>query len=88
MTEYTNDYGPVDILGPGPLSERFTRVRMDDVPAYLTNQPAEYLVFADTLRYRMDGQPHPLDVRELKVLSTETMTNEDGSVSMTLEVKG
>jgi hypothetical protein len=88
MTEYTNNHGPVEILGPGPLSERFLRVRMDDVPAYLTDQPAEYLVFADTLRYRMDGQPHDLDVRELKVLSTDTMASEDGSVSLVLEVKG
>ncbi|WSG96427.1 hypothetical protein U8P76_05810 [Rhizobium johnstonii] len=88
MTEYTNDYGPVEILRPGPLSERFCRVRIDDVSAYLMNQSAEYLVFADTKRYRMDGQPHPLDVRELKVLSTEEMASEDGSVSVTLEVKG
>jgi hypothetical protein len=88
MTEYTNNHGPVDILGPGPLSGRFTRVRMDDVPAYLNNHPAEYLVFADTMRYRGDGQLHDLDVRELKVLSTDTMASEDGSLSLVLEVKG
>ncbi|TAY50947.1 hypothetical protein [Rhizobium leguminosarum] len=88
MTEYTNDHSPVEIIGPGELSERFLRVRMDDVPAYLTNQPAEYLVFGDTLRYRMDGQPHPLDVRELKVLSTETISSEDRSLSLVLEIKG
>lgn len=88
MTEYTNNHAPVEVLGPGPPSERFLPVRMDDVPAYLTNQPAEYLVFTDTKRYRMDGQPHPLDVRELKVLSTEEMVSEDGSVSVTIEVKG
>ncbi|CDN46844.1 hypothetical protein [Neorhizobium galegae] len=88
MTEYTNNYGPVDILGPGPLTERFTCVRMDDVPAYLTNQPAEYLVFADTLQYRRDGQPHDLDVRELKVLSHEVIEGSDETVSVTMEVKG
>ncbi|MGO6676418.1 hypothetical protein [Rhizobium leguminosarum] len=45
-------------------------------------------MFADTKRYRMDEQPHPLDVRELKVMSHEEMTSEDGWVSVVLEVKG
>ncbi|MEY9198437.1 hypothetical protein ABIA16_003553 [Sinorhizobium fredii] len=87
-TNHMNAYTYVELLGPGPLSERYTRVRMDGVIAYCLNMPTDYLVFADTLRYRMDGQPHPLDVRELKVLSHEEMTSEDGSVSVVLEVKG
>ncbi|MBB4229323.1 hypothetical protein GGD56_003165 [Rhizobium mongolense] len=33
MTNYKNDCGPVEIIGPSSPSERFLRIRMDDVPA-------------------------------------------------------
>ncbi|MBX5160416.1 hypothetical protein HJB89_25360 [Rhizobium sp. NZLR8] len=88
MTEYTNDLGPVEILGLSPASNRHTLVRMEVHAAYLEDIPQEYVVYTATMRWRMDGQPHPLDVREVKVLSSEAMANEDGSVSVVLEVKG
>ncbi|NTI03163.1 hypothetical protein G6K88_14155 [Agrobacterium rhizogenes] len=87
MTEYTNDYDRVINLGPSPLSDRFTRVR-GGVWTKLGLDIQDYVVFTDTMRYRMDDQPHPLDVRELKVLSTDSMAGEDGSASVVLEVKG
>ncbi|KQZ50339.1 hypothetical protein ASD54_08775 [Rhizobium sp. Root149] len=51
---YSNDYGDVELVGPGPLSDRFREIRQEG--------RAPYLVFADTMRYRMDGERHPLDV--------------------------
>ncbi|MGO7353869.1 hypothetical protein ACCS66_03935 [Rhizobium ruizarguesonis] len=86
MTEYTNDYEPVELLGLSLTSTRFMRLRGGAWTAI--QHKKEYLVFADTLKFRMDGQPHPLDVRELRVLSTEEIVSEDGSVSVTIEVKG
>ncbi|MGO4566077.1 hypothetical protein AB4Z52_13600 [Rhizobium sp. 2YAF20] len=88
MTEYRNDFGPVEIICQNPISDRFLLVRMDDVAAYLTGLPQVYVVFADTLRRGGDDQPHRIDVRELEVLSHEEMTSDDGSVSLTFEVKG
>lgn len=65
MTELFNDSGIVEIIGKGALTDRFVRVRMlDTLSAYLNGVPDGYLVFADTMRYRMDDQPHPLDVSE------------------------
>lgn len=87
MTEYTNEFCPVEILGP-TSSSRFLRVRMFDLAAYCLDLPQDYLVFADTLRYRMDGQPHDLDVREVNVLSHEQIEGSDDQVSVRLEVKG
>lgn len=87
MTDYRNEHGLVELLGPGPLTDRFLRVRMDDVPAYLNSLPPEYLVWADTLRYRRDDQPHPLDVRELKTVSVDILTSTDQRVSVSVEVK-
>lgn len=87
MTDYVNFFGPVEIIGNGQLTERFVRVRMDPLVAYMTVSNAEYLVFADTLRYRADGQTDPLDVRRLNVVIHEEMTGEDGEVAVTLEVK-
>ncbi|MGX9991596.1 hypothetical protein ACS4RR_020935 [Rhizobium sp. Z1P35] len=88
MTEYTNEYGPVEILSPSPASNRHLLVRMKIHTAYLEDIPQEYVVYSTTMKWRMDGLPHPLDVRELKVLSTEEMVSGDGSVSVTIEVKG
>lgn len=51
---YANDYGDVEVVGPGTLSDRFREIHQDG--------RAPYLVFADTMRYRMDGERHPLDV--------------------------
>lgn len=87
MTEYTNDYCPVEILGHG-LSERTTRVRMNGVTAFILDMPEVYTVFSETMRYRMDDQVDPLDVREVKVVSHEEMASEDGSVSVVVEAKG
>ncbi|TAW65423.1 hypothetical protein ELI15_14105 [Rhizobium ruizarguesonis] len=88
MTEYTNNFGPVDIL-PYRDVDYFRRVQMDVVDAYLNSvDPNPYWVVASTMQYRPDGVPHDLDVREVKVLSSETMASEDGSASVTLEVKG
>ncbi|KAA1237124.1 hypothetical protein FHL81_10825 [Agrobacterium tumefaciens] len=53
-TWYSNDYGDVEVVGPGPLSDRFREIHQDG--------RAPYLVFADTMRYRMDGERHSLDV--------------------------
>ncbi|TAY50946.1 hypothetical protein [Rhizobium leguminosarum] len=63
MSELYNDYGMVEIVGIGDLTERFVRVRFMDTHVEYLNQLEEgYLLFADTMRYRMDGEPHPLDV--------------------------
>ncbi|MBO9170889.1 hypothetical protein [Rhizobium sp. L245/93] len=65
MTELFNSCGIVEIIGKGALSDRFVRVRMlDTLAAYLCGVPDGYLVFADTMRYRMDDQPDALDVSE------------------------
>ncbi|MBA9034339.1 hypothetical protein [Rhizobium leguminosarum] len=88
MTTYANGYDTVEILEHNE-TDYFLRVRMPVHVAYLHNiERNPYWVLADTLRYRMDDQPHPLDVRELKVLSTEMIEGSDEAVSVTLEVKG
>ncbi|MGO7115587.1 hypothetical protein ACCS79_03645 [Rhizobium johnstonii] len=51
---HSNEYGTVEVIGPGPLSDRFRLIQQEG--------RASYLVFADTMKYRMDDQPHPLDV--------------------------
>ena len=53
---YLNANGPVMFGGYGLLSQRF-------VWAVPQSDP-KYLVYADTLKYRADGIPHPLDLRE------------------------
>ncbi len=88
MTEYTNDIGPVEIIGPGPLSNKFIKVRGSEVIKMVLGTPFEYLVFADTMQYRADGVHDLLDVREVKVLSREELVSEEGLVSVVLEVKG
>lgn len=87
MVTYRNEHGLVEILGPGPLTDTFLRVRMDDVPAYLNSLQPEYLVWADTLRYRRDDKAHPLDVREMKTMSLDILTSNDRQVSVSVEVK-
>ncbi|KQQ61134.1 hypothetical protein ASF69_01545 [Rhizobium sp. Leaf311] len=87
MTTYRNEHGPVEILGPGPLTDTYLRVRMDDVLAYLISLQPEYLVWADTLRFRRDDQPHPLDVREMVVVSKEEIEGSDETVSVKVQVK-
>ncbi|MDE3775433.1 hypothetical protein I7F96_32235 [Sinorhizobium meliloti] len=65
MTEPFNDYGMVEILDKRDVSDRFKRVRfMDFHLAQLNGFEDGYLVFADTMRYRMDSEPHPLDVSD------------------------
>ena len=64
MTTYRNDFEPVELLGKGPLTDRFVLVRGGVWTA--THHRQEYLVFADTLKFRADDQEHPLDVREMK----------------------
>ncbi len=87
MTEYTNEYGRVEFL-PYRDVDFFRRVQQEDVSAFLSNvHPNPYWVVASTMQYRADEVPHPLDVREVKVLSSEEMASEDGSVSVVVEVK-
>ncbi|MBA9034340.1 hypothetical protein [Rhizobium leguminosarum] len=63
MSELYNEFGIVEIVGKGDLSDRFLRVRFLDAHLnYLHRNENGYLVFADTLRFRADGKPHPLDV--------------------------
>ncbi|CAN7261245.1 hypothetical protein LJR098_001088 [Rhizobium sp. LjRoot98] len=63
MTELYNDYGMVEIVGKGDLSDRFVKVRFLDIHLAYTNGVKDgYLVFADTMRYRMDGEPDSFDV--------------------------
>jgi hypothetical protein len=51
------DGTPVEILGNGPLTSRFKNVQpVDEEP---------YLVWADTMRYRLDKKDHPKDVIEV-----------------------
>ncbi|CAN7261109.1 hypothetical protein LJR098_001085 [Rhizobium sp. LjRoot98] len=85
MTDYRNNYEPVVLLGKGSLTDRFVRVRGGVWTA--THHKQEYLVFADTLRFRQDDQPHPLDVREMVVVSHEELEGSDEQVSLTIEVK-
>lgn len=54
QTWHSNEYGTVEVIGSGPLSDRFRLIEQEG--------RASYLVFADTMKYRMDGQAHPLDV--------------------------
>lgn len=86
MTDYVNSYGPVEIIGTGSLTERFIKVRGGAWTAVAHGSP-DYVVFADTLKFRMDGQSDPLDVRLLEVVIHEEMASEDGAVALTLEVK-
>ncbi|MBY3363765.1 hypothetical protein [Rhizobium laguerreae] len=88
MTDYKNRYGYVEILGPSPISDRYLRVRNDDVARYLNNLDNEYLVLAHNLRRIGDDTDHPLDLHELEVLSSDETATEDGSLSLVLEVKG
>lgn len=85
MTNYRNDYEPVELLGKGSLTDRFVRVRGGAWTA--THHKQEYIVFADTLGFRQDGQAHPLDVRPWLTVSREEMASEDDRVSVTFEVK-
>lgn len=85
MKTYRNDYEPVELLGKGSLSDRFIRVRGGVWTA--THHAQEYLVFADTLRFRQDDQPHPLDVREMKTISSDILTSDDQRVGVKVEVK-
>lgn len=63
MSELYNDYGIVEIVDKGDLTDRFVRVRfMDTHVAYLNRLEEGYLLFADTMRYRRDGESNPLDV--------------------------
>lgn len=85
MTTYRNDYEPVELLGRGSLTDRFVLVRGSVWTA--THHKQEYLVFADTLQFRQDGQPHPLDVREMKTVLHEEIEGSNEAVSVTVEVK-
>lgn len=85
MTTYRNTYEPVELLGKGSLTDGFVRVRGGAWTA--THYKQEYLVFADTLRFRMDGQDDPLDVREMVVVSHEELEGCDEQVSLSIEVK-
>ncbi len=49
-----NANGNVKIIGPGPLSNTFRIIEQDD--GY------RYMVWTNTLRYRLDDKAHPLDV--------------------------
>ncbi|TBD81031.1 hypothetical protein [Rhizobium ruizarguesonis] len=68
MTQLYNDFGMVEVVHDGDLSDRFIRVRfMDAHLAYLNKKDKTdygYLVFADTMQYRRDGEHHALDVSE------------------------
>ncbi|MBX5164785.1 hypothetical protein [Rhizobium sp. NZLR4b] len=65
MTNLYNNYGMVEIVQSQGLSDRFFKVRFMDLHlGYLHRFEEGYLVFADSMRYRMDGAPHPLDVSE------------------------
>ena len=55
--EYSNANGPVALGYDSDASGRCTWVHPDD------GEP--YLVFSDTLRYRIDGEEHALDVVEV-----------------------
>ncbi|UFW65792.1 hypothetical protein RlegWSM1455_07155 [Rhizobium laguerreae] len=64
MTELFNDYGMVEIVDDDSLTDGFKRVRfLDSQLAYIECRDGGYLVFSDTMRYRMDDEPHPLDVK-------------------------
>ncbi|NZD54159.1 hypothetical protein [Rhizobium leguminosarum] len=61
---------------------------MEDHDAYLNSvDPNPYWIVASTMQYRPDGVPHPLDVRELKVLSHEVIEGSDEQVLVTIEIK-
>ncbi|TAV04547.1 hypothetical protein [Rhizobium ruizarguesonis] len=63
MTELFNEYGMVEIVDDDSLTDGFKRVRFLDSQLAGINCPdGGYLVFADTMRYRMDNESHPLDV--------------------------
>lgn len=81
MIRPCNEHDEIDVLGPGPLSQRFVRVREKGTGK-------EYLVFADTMRYSLDDQPHPLDVREMVVVERWEEASEDGVVSVKMGVWG
>jgi hypothetical protein len=50
-----NEYGPVKVIGPGPLTDRFRLIKQEG------RKP--YLVWKDTMKYRLDDKSHPLDVK-------------------------
>lgn len=49
--------GEITIHGYGPLTTRFKLVQA-------STSIKKYLVWADTMRYRLDGKDHPMDVLE------------------------
>ena len=49
-----NQFGPIKVLGSGPLTTRFKLIEQEGRQSYL--------VWADTMRYRLDDELHALDV--------------------------
>jgi hypothetical protein len=52
---YRNAFGLVTVLGNGPLTTRFKLVAQEGRKSYL--------VWADSMGYRLDGKPHDMDVK-------------------------
>jgi hypothetical protein len=50
-----NAFGSLTVIGNGPLTTRFKLVAQAG--------RRNYLVWADTMGYRLDGKPHDLDVK-------------------------
>ncbi|KQQ61133.1 hypothetical protein ASF69_01540 [Rhizobium sp. Leaf311] len=81
-----NEYGIVEIVGTGPLSDQFLIVRMESVARKLNSIPDEYMIWADTKRYRRDRQAHPLDVQVAGSLANLARICEERGWSLTVNV--
>jgi hypothetical protein len=53
---HRNAFGPLIVISNGPLTTRFKLVSQEG--------RSNYLVWADSMGYRLDGKPHDLDVKQ------------------------